>query len=248
VAMRWVPPLLLAAVIVAAGGAPAAARRVEVVLDGKRDTDVTAKSAKAPRGASSAKKRQLVNKANAPRIDNSAKARRLVNSAKGRPPAKAASGGNASQGPTGSRARSLPSAAKVARGANGQLTGATGDGNASKGTPCTPDARQQLESSVTGLGVLAGGMGICQMAQESVRLHTALATYHRRCVPGRKGEARASEYDRAAAQAEETARARCTTVTLPPSPPSQVRPPQPPRPIGPSRQDRGGTPGIIAVR
>jgi hypothetical protein len=240
--LRFVPPLLLAAAIFAGVAAPAAAKRVEVVVNGKRVTGVTANGATARYVAKGAKKRRVVNRANAPR---------LVNTAKGRPSAKVARGGDGSHGSTGSRARSLQSAGNAVSGAKGQrlVNGGTGDNGAgSNDAPCSSGVRQQLESSVTALGALATGMGICQMAQQSARLHTALATYHRQCVPGRKGEVRASEYDRAAAQAEETARARCTTVTLPPSSPSQIRPPQPARPNGPSRQNRGGSPGIIAVR
>jgi hypothetical protein len=250
--LSFVPPLLLAAAIVAGVPAPAAAKRVEVLVDAKRGTEVTAKGANARRVASGAKKRPTPSStAKARRLDSGAKGRRLVNTAKERPSAKVVTERKGSNGSTGSRARSVQSAANPARGVKGQqlVHGGTGDaGNGSNSAHCPSDARQQLESSVTALGALASGMGICQMAQESARLHTALASYHRRCVPGRKGEARASEYDRAAAQAEETARARCTTVTLPPSPPSQIQSPQRPRPNGPFQQDRRGSPGVIAVR
>jgi hypothetical protein len=77
------------------------------------------------------------------------------------------------------------------------VNGGTGnDGNGSSGIHGSSNARQQLESSLTALGEVASRMGISQMAQASVRLHTALASYHRRCFPGRTGEVRASEYDR----------------------------------------------------
>jgi hypothetical protein len=249
--LRLVSPLLVAAAIVAGSAAPAAAKRVEVLVDGTRVTGVTAKGAKVPRVANDAKKRRVVNTVKAPRVDNGAKGPRPVNSAKGRPSAKIANERKGSQGSNSSRARSAQGAAKAVSGANGQrlVNGGTGhNGNGSNGAPCSSDARQLLESSVTALSASASGMGICQMAQASVRLHTALASYHRRCVPGRQGQVRASEYDRAAAQAQETARARCATMILRPSPPLQIRSPQAPSPNGPSRQDRGGNPGIVAVR
>jgi hypothetical protein len=223
------PPLLVVAAIVVGVAAPAAAKSVEVSSNGAHLTAVN---------ANSSKKRGVVNSGNRPQV---------ATPAKGRRPAKVANNGNGSSGAGGSRARSVHRAAKGNSGVNGQRSVAAanvGNGHGSN-AQCSSETRKQLESS---LAALAGGTGICHMAQESVRLHTALANYHSRCVPGPKGQVRAREYDRAAAQAQETARAKCTTMTLPPSPPSQIPSPPSPRPTGPSRQDRGKSPGIVAVR
>jgi hypothetical protein len=216
--MRFVPPLLVVAVIVAGGAAPAAAKSVEVFSNGAHVAAVN---------ANGAKKRGVVNRANAPQV---------AKGAKGRRPAKVANERKGSSGPEGSRVRKVHRATKGNSGVNGRQSvdaAKASNGNAPN-AHCSSETRQQLEDSVTALSELARGMGICQMAQESVPLHTALASYHSRCVEP-KGQIRASEYDRAAAQAQETVRVRCTTMRHPSSTPSPIPSPPPPRRSGPSR-------------
>jgi hypothetical protein len=121
---RFVPPLLLAVLIVAGMAAPAAAKRAEVLVDGRRDTEVIANGANARGVGGDAKKRRVASsRANAPRVDNGAKGRRLVNTAKGRLSAKVARGGDGSHESTSSRARSVESAAKAVSGAKGPAIG-----------------------------------------------------------------------------------------------------------------------------
>jgi hypothetical protein len=213
--MRFVPPLLLVAVIATGPVAPAAAKSLEPSVEGAR---VTAAN------ATGAKKRGVANRANAPQV-----------AAKERSSPKVANERNGLRGADGSRARRVQSATKGGSGANGQRSVDAANGsNTGSNAQCSSETRQQLERSVTALGEPASRMGICQLAHESMRLHTALASYHNRCG-GPKGQIRASEFDRAAAQAQETARARCTPMTVLHSTPTQLPSPPPPRPTVPSR-------------
>jgi hypothetical protein len=72
---------------------------------------------------------------------------------------------------------------------------------------CNSD-EQEIKRTVTRLQA-GGSMGICQMAQQSVRLYQLAASFHRRCVPGSSGQAQALEYERAERDARVTAAAAC---------------------------------------
>ena len=77
------------------------------------------------------------------------------------------------------------------------------------GAQSCPQQEQQLTARVNRLQANSGAMGICQSSRESAQLYADAAAFHRRCVRTAEGEAQAREYDRAAAQARQTAASSC---------------------------------------
>lgn len=74
---------------------------------------------------------------------------------------------------------------------------------------CTQQARS-IENETNRISSLSAGWGICQSATESARLYRTAARYHRACQGGNaSAREQAAEYDRAASQAELTARSSC---------------------------------------
>lgn len=73
---------------------------------------------------------------------------------------------------------------------------------------CSTDQRS-LEAELQQVNARASSLGICRAAQALERIYLRAADFHRRCVPGRSGEAQAREYQEAASQARATASQAC---------------------------------------
>lgn len=73
---------------------------------------------------------------------------------------------------------------------------------------CNPRLNR-LQAQARQLSANVRSLGICQMARQSAPLYRELAGLHRQCYADGAAAAQASEYDRAAAQADRTAAAAC---------------------------------------
>ncbi len=73
---------------------------------------------------------------------------------------------------------------------------------------CSSDERS-IQAEMQRINAQSSSLGMCGAARAMVDLYDRAAAFHRRCVPGPAGQSQASEYERAAGQARETASQAC---------------------------------------